>query len=81
MMDTKVEEALRLVNAYAGSITDWKVLKKELLKNLPFQQRKLFSTRDPLTKKQNFNEFEEVVCKRWKDITGIDVIFKRNEED
>ena len=62
-MNLKIEEMILFVHTYAPNITEWKVLRKELLKNLPPVQRKLFSTRDSITKKQNFNNFENNVVK------------------
>ena len=69
-MDPNVKEAVAFVHSYAGGITEWKVLKKELLRLLPPNQRKLFSTRDPSTKKQIVNDFEKSVIGCWKEITG-----------
>jgi hypothetical protein len=80
-MDPKVEEALQFVKTYASSATDWKVLKKELLLLLPSDRRKLFSTRDPKTKAQNFNEFERAVAQRWKEITGTEVYLPKANKD
>lgn len=70
-MDQKTHEAISFIHSYtAGGITDWKVLKKELLRLLPPDQRKLFSTRNSRTKKQTLNDFEKSVIERWKEITG-----------
>lgn len=77
-MDENVEKALQFVGAYAPSIHEWRVLKKEVMKNLPPASRALFSTRDPVTKKQNFNDFERTVAERWREITGIELIFSRS---
>ena len=72
-MDEKVKEAIRFVFSYAKDVTDWKTIKKELLKFLPAEQRKLFSTRDARTKKQIINEFEEAVIKEWQELTGTNL--------
>jgi len=72
-MDSRIEEAIHYVMTYAPDISEWKVLKKELLKALPIDKRKLFSTRDPVTKKQNFNDFERNVVEYWKNITGAEL--------
>ena len=77
-MDVIVDEALQFISSYAPEIADWKVLKRELLKTLPPPARSQFSTRDPLTKRQNFNDFEKQVTERWREITGVDVIFSRS---
>ena len=72
-MDSKIEEAINFVHSYAPSIKEWKVLKKELLKCLHPNQRKLFSTRDPSTKKIIINQFELSLIDKWKTITGVDL--------
>lgn len=72
-MDPKIEEAIKFVHAYAPEINEWKVLKKELLKTLAPNYRKLFSTRDPKTKKPNFNDFEKSISLEWKKISGIEL--------
>lgn len=74
VIDPKIEESLQFVKSYAPHITEWRVLKKELLKNIPSESRKLFSTRDPVTKAANFNEFEQSVADRWTKLTGVAII-------
>ncbi len=76
-MEPKILEAIHFVHSYAPDITEWKVLKKELLRTLPSDRRKLFSTRDAKTKKQNFNDFEKDVALQWKKITGIDLYLNK----
>jgi hypothetical protein len=75
MVDTKIEEALLFVSKYAGDVSDWKTLKKELVKCLPVDKRRLFSKRDPRTKQQNINALEKEIADRWKEITSVEVIF------
>jgi hypothetical protein len=75
-IDTRVEAALQVIKSYAPEICEWQVLKRELMKELLPSARKLFSTRDQLTKRQNFNDFEKLVAERWREITGNDVIFR-----
>ncbi|NBQ47294.1 MAG: hypothetical protein EBU33_02420 [Sphingobacteriia bacterium] len=72
-MDPKMEEALRYVLAYASDISEWMVLKKELLKYLPASARKVFSTRHPVTKEQSLNDFERKVIEYWKGLTGVEL--------
>jgi len=78
-VSSNLDEALKFVASYAGSAKEWKVIKKELLKFLPPEERKKFSTRDAVTKAANFNEFESEVAKKWADITGNDVIFTKGK--
>lgn len=75
MVDQRVEAALGFVASYAPEISEWKILKRELLLALNPDARKLFSTRDPVTKIQNFNDFEKSVAARWSQITGTELIF------
>lgn len=76
-MDAKIEEAIKFVHSYAPDIKEWKILKKELLKFLPTNQRKQFSTRDEKTKEMNFNDLEKSIVERWKTITGISVYLSK----
>ena len=80
MLHPKIEEAISFVASYASNISSWTIIKRELLNNLPIEYRRLFSKRDPKTKKQNFNDFEGKVADRWKEITGSVVIFKGSDE-
>jgi len=52
---TSIEE----VHSYASHVDDWIIIKKELLKSLPPNYRRMFSTRDAKTKKVSLNEFEQ----------------------
>lgn len=72
-MNPKIEEAIKFVRAYAPTISEWKILKKELLKSLHPTERKLLSTRDSKTKTLNCNELELEIIARWKELTGVDL--------
>jgi len=74
-----INESLNFVAKYAGNVSDWVVVKKELLKSLPPQYRKRFSTRDPVTKKQSMNDFEISLTKKWESITGKKLILNGHE--
>jgi len=76
----RIIEALDEVFSYAKNIDDWIVIKKELLKCLPSEERKSFSTRDPITKKQQTNQFEFHVASLWEERSGRPVIFKDHEK-
>jgi hypothetical protein len=76
-MDSKIKDAILFVHGYAPQISEWAVLKKEVLKSLPSEKRKLFSTRDPITKVANFNDLEVDVIKLWKELAGIDLYLGR----
>lgn len=80
MLHPKVEEAIGFVASYASNVSSWTIIKREILNNLPVEYRRLFSRRDPKTKKQNFNEFEKHVTDRWKELTGAEVIFRGSDE-
>lgn len=72
-MDLKIKDAVDFVHSYASSITEWKTLKKELLRSLHPTARKLFSTRDTKTKVLNFNSLEIEIVEYWKKLTGVDL--------
>lgn len=74
-MDPKLLEALTFVYAYAADVDDWVVIKKELLRELPHELRSLFSSRDPVTKKQRPNELELKLAERWSVMSGRTVLF------
>ena len=68
--------ALTFVHSYAGHVDDWLTVKKELLRALPPDLRALFSTRDPVTKRQRTNDFERQLVERWSEMTGRPVVLK-----
>lgn len=61
----RVTDALHEVMKYASHVEDWMIIKKELLKILPPEERKSFSTRDPITKLQRTNQFEDNLIEVW----------------
>jgi hypothetical protein len=79
-INDRVIEAVDEVFSYAKDVDDWIVIKKELLKCLPSEERKSFSTRDPITKKQRANQFEFHVAGLWEARSGRPVIFKDYEK-
>ena len=56
---------------YLDDCDDWMVLKKLLLRSIPSEQRRLFSTRDPVTKKQSLNDFEMNIIEEYYKLTGV----------
>jgi 8-oxo-dGTP pyrophosphatase MutT (NUDIX family) len=72
----RAKEALLEVFKYARNVDDWIVVKKELLKTLSSDDRTVFSTRDPVTKKQSMNEFECELGALWSGMTGRALVFK-----
>lgn len=72
-----VISALSQVHAYASDVDDWVVVKRELMKHLGIDEQALLSTRDPITKKQNFNEFERVLTNCWEKMTGRQIDLSR----
>lgn len=75
-MNEIVLRALYFVFSYASHVDDWIVIKKELLKALPTEHRTLFSTRHPITKKQQINDFERQIAAQWSKMSGRMVIFR-----
>jgi len=71
-MDKIYMNAMITVSRYVGETThDWLDIKKELLKHLSADDRKVFSTRDPKTKKHVLNKFEKEIIESWWGLTGI----------
>jgi hypothetical protein len=77
-----IDEAIDIVSSYVGETKDWMVIKKELLKTLTPADRMYFSTRDPVTKKQKMNAFEQIIAEKWYQKTGIyPILIGRNENE
>lgn len=70
MIPDDVEASLQMVRIYAPNETRWVTIKVELLKHLKWQSRTLFSRRHEITKKQQTNDFEREVMKRWCELGG-----------
>lgn len=77
MNEDRLNEGLNFVATYASHVEDWQTVKKELLKFFTPEERKNFSTRDPYTKAQRFNEFEERIIEKWFKLTGVTLIIKK----
>lgn len=67
----RIFEAVQQVYEYAPLANDWPFIKQNVRMHMSTQDQTLFSTRDPITKKQNFNEFERVVVNCWENKTGL----------
>ena len=63
-----------------GEQDDWMDFKKIMLRTLPPKMRKKFSTRDPLTKKQSLNQFEENMIESYYLRTGIKLVLGKKHE-
>ena len=57
-----------------ANVQNWMELKKFMLVALPVSARSNFSTRDPKTKKQSLNKFEERLIDNYYSDTGISLI-------
>lgn len=79
-MNDNILRAMKDVFTYASHVDEWIVIKKELLKFLHPDDRKLFSTRDPLTKKQRPNDMERELAALWGKMTKRQVIIKDDEK-
>ena len=66
----QVYEKLKFIATYVTE-DDWSQFKRELLNLLSPVNRKIFSTRDPVTKLQALNDFELRLAEHWKELTGI----------
>lgn len=72
----EISQALKDVHNIIGNESDWIIIKKQMLRTLPPQVRKFFSTRDPVTKQQSMNEFDVQIAKLWSSMTKKPVVFK-----
>jgi hypothetical protein len=79
-MNDNILGVLNEVFTYANHVDEWIVVKKELLKWLHPDDRRLFSTRDPLTKKQRPNDMERQLAALWSEMTKRPVIIKDDEK-
>ena len=77
MNENRLDEGLKFVSRYASHVDSWTIVKKELLKFFTPEERKCFSTRDPYTKAQSLNEFEERLIEKWAKLTGMKLILKK----
>jgi|TARA_Y100000034_G_scaffold123815_1_gene171144 hypothetical protein len=73
-------DQVRFVASYTESCDDWVTIKKEVMKGLPSFLRKHFSTRDPITKEQNLNDFEKELISYYREITGVSLILRTLSE-
>tara|TARA_R100000664_G_scaffold34175_1_gene54657 strand:+ start:1574 stop:1840 length:267 start_codon:yes stop_codon:yes gene_type:complete len=71
MIPLRIVEQISLIAKYADDCDDWVTIKKEIMKSIPSQMRKLFSRRDPITKEQLPNEFDLEVIQYYYEVTGI----------
>jgi hypothetical protein len=53
---------------------DWRLVKRELIKNLPSPMRVGFSRRDKKTYQMVLNDFEREIMRYWFDTYGIELI-------
>jgi len=68
------------VSEFAGGCDDWVTIKIEIMQRLHPSLRRLFSTRDRITKEQSLNDFEKDLVERYRQKTGIDLIVRTREE-
>ena len=71
--DPRIKNTVDFVMKYAGSSDDWVLIKKEIMKSLPWQLRTNFSTRDRKTYEQRMNDFEKMIAEYWKSKTGVEL--------
>lgn len=77
---SRVMEAISFIASILPEETNWLVIKKRLLLELPTWERQLFSTRDPKTKRHGlYNAFERQVRKRWFEMTGNVLVMPENK--
>ena len=80
MMPDRVREQVNFVASYVGDCDDWVTVKKEILKGIPSELRKNFSTRDAKTKEQSLNNFEKFVINYYYDLTRVRLVLRTLDE-
>ena len=66
-----IEELELIVEYVADDALNWMNVKVILLRSLPSDLRKNFSTRDPITKKQSLNDFDRSLIDIYEGMTGV----------
>jgi len=66
--------ATNFVANYAEDVTDWTIVKKEILKSVGSDFRKSFAVQDPKTKRPTINDFEVSIIQYWEELTGRKLI-------
>ena len=79
-MEDKYDSYIDLAAKVLGKQDSWMDFKKIMLRSLPPKMRKKFSTRDPVTKQQSLNQFEERVIESYYRKTGIKLILGKKHE-
>jgi hypothetical protein len=76
MIPDRILRQIEFVASYVDNCDDWVTIKKEVMRGIPSELRKNFSTRDHRTKEQNLNDFEKVLINYYKDLTGVELILR-----
>ena len=76
MIPDRIIEQIDFVASYAVDCDDWVTIKKQIMRGIPSQLRKNFSTRDPITKEQRLNQFEQRVINYYRDLTGTSLVLR-----
>lgn len=71
-------QAVHFVHSYASGETDWLKIKKEILKCVKPSSRTAFSSRHPVTKKQEINQFDVAVATYWEGLSGSVLTLKQD---
>lgn len=76
----RILECIDFVSLYVGDCDDWVTIKKQIMRGIPSSLRTNFSTRDPITKEQNLNQFEKTVINYYKNLTGVNLVLRTLQE-
>tara|TARA_B100000214_G_C23852860_1_gene574260 strand:- start:397 stop:663 length:267 start_codon:yes stop_codon:yes gene_type:complete len=79
-MSQRIYDQVDFVMSYAGDCDDWVTIKKEVMKGIPSNLRKNFSTRDAKTKNHTLNNFEREIINYYRDRSGIHLIVRTLDE-
>ena len=76
----RITNQIKEVSSYVGNCDDWVTIKKEIMKGIPSDLRKLFSRRDPITKEQVPNNFDMIVKEAYERFSGVDLKIRTRSE-
>jgi len=76
----RILEQIEFVSAYVADCDDWVTVKKEIMRGLPSDLRRHFSTRNQKTKEQWLSEFDKIIIGCWYDVTGVKLKLRTIQE-
>ncbi len=69
-------EAVQHVASYMGDRDDWVDVKKEIMRCVRPELRRLFSRRDQATRDQRPNDFDLAVLEMYSELSGVRMVIR-----